>query len=37
MKRFAVAYLFWLVVFLGVAAALWFSSSELSVFRYAGF
>jgi hypothetical protein len=35
--QFAVAYLFWLGVFVSIIAAVWLSSSELSTFRYAGF
>ena len=38
MKRdFAIAYVFWVIVFASIAISVWLSSSELSAFRYAGF
>ncbi len=36
-RDFAIAYVFWVAVFVSIALAIWLSSSELSAFRYAGF
>lgn len=36
-RDFAIAYVFWTIVFLSIAVSVWLSSSELSAFRYAGF
>jgi hypothetical protein len=36
-RDFVIAYLFWVVVFISIAASIWLSSSDLSAFRYAGF
>lgn len=36
-RDFAIAYVFWVVVFVSIAVSIWLSSSELSAFRYAGF
>lgn len=35
--KFLLAYLFWVFVLLMVAIGVWFTGSELSAFRYAGF
>ncbi|GJM39560.1 MAG: hypothetical protein R8F63_19205 [Acidimicrobiales bacterium] len=36
-RDFAIAYAFWVIVFLSIAVSIWLTSSELSAFRYAGF
>lgn len=36
-RRFAFAYMAWVVILTGVVIAIWLSSSGLSAFRYAGF
>lgn len=35
--KFALAYVFWLVILAAIVFGLWFAGSELSAFRYAGF